>query len=214
MQPKSRRILWVIFGIALAMVLSSLVAAVGTMRRRRDLPCHAPTILPNFLTPEECAAVIEAALAQGLARSGVGRITQTSENRTSYQTFLEHHIPAVDAVISKAERYLGVSRDMFEDLQVVRYNESEKYDPHYDSDASWPLAEKRSDTILMYLCDVPEGGETGFPKLGIQVTPEAGKAVHWKNVDVDGTVLPCAFHGGNPVRKGTKWICTVWCRLH
>lgn len=197
-------------------ILAAFLLRAQTVCKARERQCRAPVIVPAFLTPQECRAVIDAATKRGLERSEVGGNddSRVSKVRTSHQVFLEHDVPAVDAVIRKAETYLGVSRRHFEELQVVRYDATQKYEAHFDSDEDTPFDERRSDTLLVYLTDVDKGGETEFPELGLQVTPEIGKAVHWKNVDSDGNILPCAFHGGKPVRKGTKWICTVWCHLH
>lgn len=54
-----------------------------------------------------------------------------------------------------------------EDIQVLRYEHGQKYDPHYDyfSDQD-NIAQggHRIATVLMYLTDVVKGGETVFPQ--------------------------------------------------
>ena len=174
--------------------------------------CDRPRVLNNFLTPEECQAIIKTASDQGLTRSEVGGTldSEVSKVRTSWQVYLDHTHPAVDAVVSKAEKYLGKPRTMFEhSLQVARYTKGQKYEAHYDSDEETPYEELRSDTLLIYLNDVEKGGHTSFPEVGIKIKPSTGKAVHWKNIE-DGKILPCAYHGAMPVVSGEKWICTVW----
>lgn len=186
-----------------------VIWTIQSMRLRNQRACVKPRVISNFLTPKECRDVIQAALRKGLERSEVG-INTVSEVRTSDQVFLEHTVPAANAVISKAEKYLGLPRSRFESLQVARYTKGQKYEAHYDSDDETPAEELRSDTLLMYLTDVQSGGHTDFPKAGVRVKPAIGKAVHWKNTDDMGNILPCAYHGGLPVTNGTKWICTVW----
>lgn len=53
-----------------------------------------------------------------------------------------------------------------EDIQVLRYEHGQKYDPHYDyfSDkVNIARGGHRIATVLMYLTDVEKGGETVFP---------------------------------------------------
>lgn len=95
-------------------------------------------------------------------------------------------------------------------------------------------------TVLYYLNDVEEGGETAFPfadssiqtisakgetawhnltshchDAALTIKPEKGKAIMWYNhfVDKNGYmsfVDKRSFHGGCEVVKGTKWIATNW----
>lgn len=196
------------FGLVGALAVQYLQHA----RVRFQRLCRTPVVMDEFLTPAECQAIITAAKAQGLERSEVGTNT-VSKARTSYQVFLEHDVPAVRPVIAKAERFLGVPRSRFESLQVARYNVGQKYEAHYDSDETTPQEDLRTDTLLMYLNNVDSGGHTAFPKAHTKVTPKRGRAVHWKNIDDTGGILPCAYHASLPVIKGEKWICTVWVTL-
>lgn len=95
-------------------------------------------------------------------------------------------------------------------------------------------------TVLYYLSDVEEGGETAFPMADLPfseiskkettdwrnltancydasviVKPEKGKAILWYNhiVDKNGyidSVDKRSYHGGCDVIKGQKWIATNW----
>lgn len=201
----------------LGFVLVCFLQAIEYRQIREERRCAVPIEYPNFLTDRECRAVIRAALDTGLERSeivddrGDGMVSPV---RTSSQVFLPNDHPAVRPVIDKAERYLGIPRARFEDLQVVRYTRGQKYEAHYDSDDdTFEPRDLRSDTLLIYLNNVKSGGHTKFPSVDISVKPRKGKAVHWKNVDSLGYTLPCSLHGGTPVTRGEKWICTVWCRL-
>lgn len=53
-----------------------------------------------------------------------------------------------------------------EDIQVLRYEHGQKYDPHYDyftDKVNIARGGHRIATVLMYLTDVVKGGETVFP---------------------------------------------------
>ena len=72
-------------------------------------------------------------------------------------------------------------------------------------------------TVIAYLNDVQEGGETGFPELGINVPPKKGDTLVFHNTlqeDVAAypRINPRSLHGGMPVIKGEKWMVNLWFR--
>lgn len=53
-----------------------------------------------------------------------------------------------------------------EDIQILKYEYGQKYDPHYDyfvDKVNIARGGHRIATVLMYLSDVEKGGETVFP---------------------------------------------------
>ncbi|KAL5196268.1 Prolyl 4-hydroxylase 1 [Glycine soja] len=84
---------------------------------------------------------------------------------------------------------------------------------------------QRIATMLMYLSDNIEGGETYFPlagsgecscggKLvkGLSVKPIKGNAVLFWSMGLDGQSDPNSVHGGCEVISGEKWSATKWMR--
>ncbi|KAG4998807.1 hypothetical protein JHK84_029851 [Glycine max] len=84
---------------------------------------------------------------------------------------------------------------------------------------------QRIATMLMYLSDNIEGGETYFPlagsgecscggKLvkGLSVKPIKGNAVLFWSMGLDGQSDPNSVHGGCEVISGEKWSATKWLR--
>ena len=61
-------------------------------------------------------------------------------------------------------------------------------------------------TMVVYLSDVLEGGNTVFPKLDIAVAPRKGSAVVWENLRSDGTPYEETLHAGCPVLIGSKKV--------
>lgn len=58
-----------------------------------------------------------------------------------------------------------------EDIQVLRYEHGQKYDPHYDyfvDKVNIARGGHRVATVLMYLTDVAKGGETVFPNAEVR----------------------------------------------
>lgn len=105
-----------------------------------------------------------------------------------------------------------------EQLIVLRYRPGEEYRPHRDYlgpqaiEADRPQAGNRRRTICTYL-NIPEaGGATDFPTAGVHLTPKAGRAVVFDNLDAQGRPDPASLHAGLPVERGEKWLATLWIR--
>lgn len=67
-------------------------------------------------------------------------------------------------------------------------------------------------TVLFYLTDVEQGGATVFGDVGYYVSPQAGTAIFWYNLDTDGNGDPRTRHAACPVIVGSKWVMTEWIR--
>ena len=101
-----------------------------------------------------------------------------------------------------------------EGLQILKYTPGQEYKAHYDffSSTSKAANNNRISTLVMYLNDVEEGGETFFPKLDFSVSPQKGTAVYFEYFYTDQDVNELTLHGGAPVIKGEKWVATQWMR--
>ena len=67
-------------------------------------------------------------------------------------------------------------------------------------------------TMLVYLNDDFEGGETAFPELRITIRPKRGEGLLFRNVDPQGRPDPLLLHAGVPVRSGVKLLASRWIR--
>jgi hypothetical protein len=68
-------------------------------------------------------------------------------------------------------------------------------------------------TVFIYLSNVTKGGETAFfTEPGLEVTPQAGRAVMWSQVlDAEPHVKdPRTEHEARPVLQGTKLAANFW----
>ena len=72
----------------------------------------------------------------------------------------------------------------------------------------------RITTSMTYLTDVPAGGATVFPALGVTSWPKRGNMIMWYNNDLNQNSDPLTQHGGCPVLAGSKWITNKWIRAH
>lgn len=179
--------------------------------------------IPNFLTHEECNHIIKLSEPK-LFKSCVYKESNEDDagstdvidttHRVSEQCWLDHsHI-----LSHKVAELTNTLVDQQEQLQVVKYNKGGFFNPHYDAcqgDENFckrmNISGPRYITVLIYLNDDYEGGETVFPKINKVVKPEKGKAIVFYNTDKNsGHVLQKSLHGGNPVLSGNKWICNIW----
>jgi len=149
--------------------------------------------------------------------------------RTSYGTFISRlRDPTITAIEQRVALWTHLNVSHQEDVQVLRYAHGQKYGAHYDSlDNDSP----RIATVLLYLADVEEGGETAFPqnsqwlddstgeRLGpfsdcadghVAAKPRKGDALLFFSLLPNGQMDGAAMHTGCPVIKGVKWTATVW----
>jgi predicted 2-oxoglutarate/Fe(II)-dependent dioxygenase YbiX len=84
------------------------------------------------------------------------------------------------------------------DTHVVRYLPGGFYVTHADTGLD---LDYRYFTVLCYLNEDFQGGQTCFPTLNFSVTPQKGK----------GIVFPATYlHRAEPVMQGTKYILVTW----
>jgi len=102
-------------------------------------------------------------------------------------------------------------------LHLLRYENGQEYRPHRDylpTNLILPLSEggpgQRDFTVIVYLNDIAEGGETEFVDLGKKIAPKTGRVLAFRNLHDDGTPDMRTLHAGLPVKSGTKWIATMW----
>ncbi|KAL4434033.1 hypothetical protein ABPG75_000474 [Micractinium tetrahymenae] len=189
-------------------------------------------LMPRFLSKAQCKHVIDMA-SRRLAPSGLAfKKGDTAENtrdiRTSSGTFMSREEDP-DGVLAFIEDKIAavtmVPVGHGEPFNVLRYELSQHYDSHYDSfseDEYGPQSSQRIATVLLYLADVEDGGETvfllegrnGLERLatidykacdtGIKVKPRQGDALLFWSVSPNGTVDKHSLHGGCPVVAGTN----------
>ncbi|XP_019054349.1 PREDICTED: probable prolyl 4-hydroxylase 3 [Nelumbo nucifera] len=198
------------------------------------------TLYHNFLSKEECEYLISLAKPY-LAKSSVvdsntGK-SMDSSVRTSFGMFLNR---GQDKVVRSIEKRIAdfsfIPVEHGEGLQILRYELGQKYEPHFDyfvDELNTKNGGNRMATLLMYLSDVEEGGETVFPnvkgnisavpwwnelsacgKRGLSVKPKMGDAILFWSMKPDATLDPLSLHGACPVIKGTKWSCAKWMHVN
>ena len=183
--------------------------------------------IDNVISPIECKILIDTSTPK-LKRSGVISKNPISEVRTSYNTFLHlrNESSQVQKILNRInDLTMKLSNKPVENqepLQVVKYTKDQYYKEHYDCcvPLESPLCKKdnenngfRHSTLLIYLNDVEEGGETEFPIINYKFKPKLGSAIYFFNLNKNETNFhPSSKHAGLPPIKGEKWVCNKWIR--
>lgn len=197
-------------------------------------------LFPKFLDREKCKHVITLAEHRlgpsSLALKRGDSAENTRDVRTSQGTFMgsgEDPDGVLRYVEEKIAVLTGIPSGHGEPFNILRYELGQHYDSHYDSFAETDYGRQPSQrvaTVLVYLSDVEEGGETSFLlegkdglerlatidykkcDTGIKYKPRAGDALLFWSYTPEHTQDKHSLHGGCPVINGTKWTMTKWIR--
>lgn len=198
---------------------------------------NAPRIafVPEFLTDEECDYMRNKA-SKSLQRSQVAVYANDKNGspindvRTSSQTWLSLEDPVVKRVSERIFDLTGFPTGSSEMMQILRYEETQKYNAHndyFDPRLYGPQSSNRAVTVFLYLDETELGGETQFPNAdgksltsdytsctrGLRVHPKKRAITVFYDMKPDGQLDPWSLHGGCPVKKGVKWGGTLWLRI-
>ncbi|MFP3359550.1 2OG-Fe(II) oxygenase, partial [Planococcus sp. SIMBA_143] len=107
-------------------------------------------------------------------RSKIGNTRTVDGLRTSSSVFLEESHDVVTHVEKRVSQIMNIPVEHGEGLQILNHKPGQEYKAHFDffSASARPVKNPRISTLVMYLNDVEEGGETYFPKLGLSVSPQ------------------------------------------
>jgi len=195
-------------------------------RASKVFSCEQPvvTLLADVLTRDECDALI-AIGRERVRRSSVvdpdsGREVTISA-RNSEGAFVNGSTdPLVATIDDRLAALFQQPVENGEDLHILRYGIGGEYRPHYDyfpedqagSRHHLQRGGQRVATIILYLNEVEQGGDTTFPDIGLSIHPRRGSALYFEYVNELGQSDPKTLHAGTPVEKGEKWIATKWIR--
>ncbi|KAF3440785.1 hypothetical protein FNV43_RR19071 [Rhamnella rubrinervis] len=163
--------------ILLALGILSVPSSSGDFAKANDLTSIARNSVDRC-TKDECEYLIELAKPKMQKSTVVDSETGKSKDSrfvlciSSLFIFELWNILARgrDKIIRNIEKKLAdftfLPVENGEGLQVLHYEVGQKYEPHYDyflDDFNTVNGGQRMATVLMYLSDVEEGGETVFP---------------------------------------------------
>ncbi|KAF0709378.1 Aste57867_5968 [Aphanomyces stellatus] len=196
----------------------------------------------EFLKDDEIDVILDLSMDH-LAPSGVTLVDgdegkPATEWRTSTTYFLSSKRHAlVRGLDQRVEDLTKVDQSHQEDVQVLRYEHTQKYDHHTDyfpveSHQNNPaLVERlhhgfknRMITVFWYMSDVAKGGHTIFPRaggtqepasmmdctVGLKVAPQKRKVIIFYSMFPNGKGDKMSLHGGCPVEDGVKYSGNKW----
>lgn len=211
----------------LALIEAMDLAADGLSRHKpmAEPIGQAPRVLLHraFLTQQECAHIARS--AQDLLEpssvfdpaSGrhIAHPIRTSSAATIGPT--RESLP-IRAILHRIAALAGLPTDHGEPLSVLHYAPGQQYRMHMDALTETAIrlgpgaVNQRVATVLLFLNDAYEGGETVFEASGLAVRGRAGDALVFANTLANGAPDPRSRHAGAPVRVGAKWLATRWIR--
>jgi prolyl 4-hydroxylase len=182
------------------------------------------TLLDNVMSIEECDQLIEMSRAK-LQRSTIvdptnGQHKVITDRGSSGTHFAVNENAFISVLDRRIAELMHWPVENGEGLQILNYQIGGEYKPHFDyfppeqmgSGVHLAKGGQRVSTLILYLNDVDQGGETIFPSLHLTVVPKKGAAIHFEYCNTSGQVDPSTLHGGAPVLAGEKWIATKWMR--
>jgi prolyl 4-hydroxylase len=185
----------------------------------------------NFLSKEECQELIE----YGKQDLRPGRIVSntTGDSMVDYA----HRNASVSAaknpelllklesIRDKISEHIGMDKSRFENCVITNYSVGQSFKRHPDyfqsldtethkkaTQQRCKMGGNRISTIILYLNDVIEGGETYFPWINLKIKAEQSNMIQFDYGYEDFMNNLRSEHVGMPVLEGEKWIITVWIR--
>jgi prolyl 4-hydroxylase len=197
------------------MDLSTVGDPSGAIARRQLSTKPEVSSFDRLFSIEECAYLVRR--AQPLLQPSVvvdpatGQLTPHPV-RTSHNTVFPW--VSEDLVIQALNRRIaaasGTAAAAGEPLQVLRYQPGQQYRPHFD--AFDETDNQRVLTMLVYLNDEFEGGQTVFTHTGLTFRGGTGDGLLFRNATPTGARDKYSQHAGRPVTRGEKWLASRWIR--
>ena len=157
---------------------------------------------------ESAYRCLSAAASAALTAAGFIRYSRTHNVYRGESALL-------DEIEERIEGGLGLAAAHGAKWQITSYDHGEGYAAHTDCVVGESVGGSSFDrvaTVLVYLTDVAQGGETSFTKIkpAVSVTPKAGRMLLWRNTNAEGECDRMTAHRSETVAKGRKIIAQRW----
>lgn len=177
------------------------------------------------LVPVELCHHLIAIAAPGLHVASVfnpqtGEPQADSQKNCMQRIFLPMEMDLVSHVISaRMAASAGMTVEHGEYLQILFYTTGQVFVPHLDGFEGTPESNpdllrggQRVKSVLLYLNDNYEGGETHFCVMNEKIKGTEGEAIVIHNTLEDGTLDDQSVHEAFPTTEGAKWIASLYLR--
>ena len=175
--------------------------------------------IQDFLSVDECERVIQKAqlnMQPCLVKNEDTGAVEIDPSRTSTNANLPRR--EVPSIKNKILNLVNCLEEQLETFQVLNYKNGQEFKVHTDGFDGPTTAcgfqdSGRIVTIFCYLNDVPSGGTTLFPKLGLDIVPKRGMAVVHFPMSLDLVEDALTEHQGSAALD-EKWVLTTWIWKH
>jgi prolyl 4-hydroxylase len=184
-------------------------------------------LVKNFINYDECQDLINLGkLIVEPSLVGFGNNSEINENyRRSSHSWIKHNAsPTLHRLTQYISSILKIPPNHFEPYQIVNYQPGGYYKYHLDS--CNPSASDYSEciknlnqhggrkyTVLIYLNNDYEGGETHFKLLDTSIKGNPGDMVFFQNMKENSKESDLlSEHAGTSVKSGEKWLLNLWIR--
>lgn len=174
-------------------------------------------LLKNFMRSDICNEIIQK--YDGLTKLSKLRNksydSRYSEYRKSKSCFIEwNEILLKEFSISLVKEF-NISQKNSEKISYQSYEIDDHYLPHYDAfditDPKNSNLKQRLRTLIIYLNENFEGGETVFPLLKKSIKPMTGSLLIFENCMKNTSFInPASLHESKKLISGSKKILTIW----
>jgi predicted 2-oxoglutarate/Fe(II)-dependent dioxygenase YbiX len=179
----------------------------------------------GFLSSAECQWLITRgrgrltpATVYKQAAEGAVRVEERTNSAAPFRLF-DVDLPQV-LIMARMAATVGLPSHWFEPAMLLHYKPGQQFAPHHDFlDSSVPgyagdLARRgqRIATLLTYLNEDYEGGETAFPEISYYFKGRTGDLLVFANTLPSGAPDPKSLHAGLPPTRGEKWLLSQWVR--
>ncbi len=181
-------------------------------------------VVEGFASAPECEWLMERGgphLRRAKVYHGSADLTTNEERTNSEADFTVFNADVTLSLIR--DRMAAIARvptTHFEITKILRYEPGQHFGLHADFlELNTPelvreveVRGQRAATLLVYLNEDYEGGETHFPRIDFRYRGKRGDALLFGNIDAAGAPDYAMLHAGMPPTHGQKWILSQWIR--
>lgn len=150
----------------------------------------------NVLPSDTCSRWISIAEDRVWDRHGIGEDEPATRDSTKARVEIDWLFPTIKSILPATICGRRILRIPQERMIFIRYGVGDRFDVHTDAPYVPGPRSKSMYTLMLYLNDNFEGGETRFPGLGRVISPRRGMAL----------IFPHRVrHEGLPLISGTKY---------
>lgn len=162
-------------------------------------------VINNLLSETDCAEIIDK-----IESIGVNKARQYDEGRKNKETFYidekvsKFLLSKFNGIILKDQNGKIKITDLSQPLEFYKYEQGDYIQKHSDAGRLMKSGKMSSITLVLYLNDYFQGGETFFEKNNVKIKPKIGNALLFKKE---------LMHESLVIDYGTKYVLRSDCTI-